>query len=101
MLIQNGMDIRALGPVFSDEAVDEIREIAEARGWEPYGEVALDSAGAFRRQLPPGYQLARDGEGRFGVSTPDGASAAAGARTEVAAARLAWRFHAAHVAGGV
>jgi len=43
--------IRGIGPVVDDEAVDEIREMAAEHGWDPYGEVTLESPAAFRRLM--------------------------------------------------
>lgn len=43
--------VRGIGPVYTDESVNELRGEVEALGWENYGDVTLDSAAAFRAEV--------------------------------------------------
>lgn len=44
-------NVRAIGPVYTDDAVDALRDEVEDAGWEIHGVVTLDSLSAFRAEV--------------------------------------------------
>lgn len=44
-------NVRAIGPVGVDDAVEALRDEVEDAGWEIHGVVTLDSLSAFRTEI--------------------------------------------------
>lgn len=49
-------NVRAIGPVYTDDAVEKLRDEIDEAGWENHGVVTLDSASAFRVEIKRGAQ---------------------------------------------
>lgn len=43
--------VRAIGPVYTDGAVEKLRDKIDEAGWENHGVVTLDSASTFRIEI--------------------------------------------------
>lgn len=44
-------NVRGIGPVYTDESVEGLRDEVEDAGWKIHGVVTLDSLSAFRTEI--------------------------------------------------